>query len=221
LAVVALGGAVLTLVACGDDGDSGASTRPPEASEPAGSTPAGPVTAPPVGEIAENRPVTVTGELLPPYEDPAADPALGTPAPVLDGASFDGTPIGIGPNERPTLVVFLAHWCPHCNDEIPRLVQLEDEGRLPDDLDVVAVSTAVAPDRPNYPPSEWLVDKEWVWPAMADSELLDAANAYGLSGFPFITMLDADGKVAARWSGESDTDTLEQQINDAYAAATT
>jgi thiol-disulfide isomerase/thioredoxin len=209
---VALAGVVMAVTSCGGDGESGAATNPPAESV------VGPTTTPAVGEIAENRPVTITGEPLVELEDPNADPAVGLAAPVLDGASFDGMPLRIGPSEQPTLVVFLAHWCPHCNDEIPRLVQLEDEGRLPADLAIVAVSTAVAPDRPNYPPSEWLVDKDWRWPALADSEGLDAASAYGLNGFPFMTMLDADGTVVARWSGESDVDTLERQITDAYAA---
>ena len=33
---------------------------------------------------------------------------------------FDGAPLTIAPTGKPMLVVFLAHWCPHCNAEIPR-----------------------------------------------------------------------------------------------------
>ncbi|MCU0261833.1 MAG: TlpA family protein disulfide reductase [Ilumatobacteraceae bacterium] len=213
LAVLAIGAAVLA--ACGSDDGETASTVPPVATDGA-TTP-----TVPAGEIAEIRPVTVTGEALPELSDPESDPAVGVAAPMVEGASFDGTPVTIGgASERPTLLVFVAHWCPHCQSEIPRLVELQADGRLPADLDVVAVSTATAPDRPNYPPSEWLEREAWPWPALADSETFDAGFAYGLSGFPFVTMLDADGNVVARWSGESDADTLAQQIDAAYAAAT-
>ena len=33
-----------------------------------------------------------------------------------------------------------------------------------------------------------------------------AAGAYGVDGFPFTTLLDGDGKVVARWSGEREPD---------------
>ena len=57
------------------------------------------------------------------------------------------------------MYVFLAHWCPHCNDEIPELIALDENGDIPENLAIVGISTAVAPDRDNYPPSEWLADR--------------------------------------------------------------
>ena len=32
--------------------------------------------------------------------------------------SFDGTPVEIAPDGKAKLVVFLAHWCPHCRAEV-------------------------------------------------------------------------------------------------------
>ncbi|MET0911094.1 MAG: hypothetical protein ABWZ99_16630, partial [Ilumatobacteraceae bacterium] len=67
----------------------------------------------------ETRPVTMVGEALPEYEGLAVDPAVGMASPVVTGEQFDGAPITIGgPADGPTLLVFLAHWCPHCNAEI-------------------------------------------------------------------------------------------------------
>ncbi len=118
-----------------------------------------------VGEI---RPVTVEGSALPPLPESGDDPAVGLTAPVLVGESFDGSAVTTASEGGPVMVVVLAHWCPHCNDEIPRLIELEEAGRFPDDLKIVGVSTAVVPDRPNFPPSEWIVEKGWPWPVMAD-----------------------------------------------------
>jgi thiol-disulfide isomerase/thioredoxin len=141
-------------------------------------------------------------------------------APVLDGESFDGTALTIGdPDESdgPTMVVFLAHWCPHCNAEIPELIELDERGDLPDDLAVVGVSTAVNPDGDNYPPSEWIAERGWPFPIMVDSPELTALNAYGGTGFPFTVLLDENGVVIARKSGSSSADQIQAWIDAALA----
>jgi hypothetical protein len=53
---------------------------------------------------------------------------------------------------------------------------------------------------------------------MADSEAKDAARAYGVSGFPFFTIVGADGKVKARASGELGTDRINQIVTAALAS---
>ncbi len=137
----------------------------------------------------------------------AADPAVGTPAPVIIGENFDGIPTRVdAASDGPTMVIFLAHWCPHCNDEIPVLNSMRDAGAFPAELNIVAVSTSPSPDSPNYPPSEWLVEKNWTYPVVVDGVDVDsavflAADAFGVSAFPFTTLIDGDGNVAARWSG--------------------
>ena len=113
------------------------------------------------------------------------------------------------------MLVFLAHWCPHCNDEIPVLNEWRDAGGVPEDLRIVGVSTAVASDRPNFPPGEWLVDKDWTWDVIADGPPATQrrrATAYGVTGFPFFVLLDADGNVAARGSGEQPIEYIEELV---------
>ena len=41
------------------------------------------------------------------------------------------------------MIVVMAHWCPHCNEEVPSSSQWEQSGKVPEGLDVVGVSTAV------------------------------------------------------------------------------
>lgn len=159
--------------------------------------------------VAENQAVDVVGTPLPPLADGVPDGAVGTPAPGLVGQSFYDTPVEVTPgNGSPYLLVFLAHWCPHCQAEVPRLVGWQEQGGVPDGLQVVAVSTAVSEERPNYPPSKWLDKEGWPWPVLADDELATAAGAYGVSGFPFLVVVDADGNVAGRTSGEKTVDEL-------------
>jgi thiol-disulfide isomerase/thioredoxin len=139
-----------------------------------------------IGEVvAEMLPVEISGEALPTFASVANDGAIGMTAPTLKGLSFDQTPVDVLPGEGgPYMVVFLAHWCPHCNAEIPRLIEWAEGGGVPEGLQIVGVSTSVDANAPNYPPSEWIVDKGWPWPVMADSADRTAAQVYGVGGFP-------------------------------------
>ena len=93
------------------------------------------------------------------------------------------------------MLVFLAHWCPHCNREVPRLVAWQADGMVPEGLDVIGVSTGSPRARTNYPPSAWLAELDWQWPVLADSTDHQAAAAYGLPGFPYFVIIGADGTV--------------------------
>jgi cytochrome c biogenesis protein CcmG/thiol:disulfide interchange protein DsbE len=166
---------------------------------------------------SEVRPVAITGDPLPPFGD-SPDPAVGLAAPAIEGAGFDGSPVSVDPGSgRVTVVVFLAHWCPHCQREVPVLTGWEAEGGLPEGVDVISVATATAADRPNYPPSSWLAGENWPFPVIADDPSYTAGQAYGLSSFPYFVILDADGNVSSRASGEIDPDDLATLIDQAGA----
>lgn len=222
-----LAAATITLAACGGGDEPVA-----DPDEPATETPVDtrPETDAPETTLSPDVPdsldgavaaVDVLGERLAPLVDEASDPAIGQQVPVLVGYDLEGRPIRIDPaNDGPTMLVFVAHWCPHCNDEIPKLNRMRAYDQFPDDLNIVAVSTAVAPDRPNFPPDEWLRDDmAWKYPAMfdgldmaSDPPTFVAADAYGVTGFPFTTLVDGEGTVVDRWSGEREDDEIIARI---------
>jgi thiol-disulfide isomerase/thioredoxin len=153
--------------------------------------------------VEETRPVKVTGAPLPPFDDSAtSDPAVGATAPGLEGASFDGRPVAITHDGTPRAILFVAHWCPHCRREVPVVKRWLESGGLPSGVELATVSTSVSPDRPNYPPSAWLAKAGWTAPLLADDARSSAANAFGVTAFPFFTLVDGNGKVVARTSGE-------------------
>ncbi|MFP5321830.1 MAG: TlpA family protein disulfide reductase [Acidimicrobiia bacterium] len=151
--------------------------------------------------------VTVRGEPLPPLADDGSDPAVGSEAPTLEGVSHLGDPTNLEPTGEPTLVAFLAHWCPHCQAELPRLVELAGEGAL-DDLRSVVVLTGTDAALDNHPPGEWLEREGWTGDVVVDDAESTAGSAFGLSSYPFLVLLDADGEVIARSAGELGMDGL-------------
>lgn len=162
--------------------------------------------------LEQYQDVEVSGDVLAAFPgDDGADPAVGVMAPVVTGASFDGTPVTIGPGQ-PTLVAFVAHWCPHCQAEVPRIVDWLASGDVPAGLEVVAVSTSATSTRPNFPPSAWLEDEGFDQPVLADDVVATAAQAFGLQGFPMLVLLDADGTVLWRVDGELPEGRLAEMI---------
>jgi len=168
----------------------------------------------------EIGPIEVEGSSLAPFDSSISDDMVGTSSPVITGQTFDGSAIQIGaPTDKPTFVVFLAHWCPHCNEEAPELVKLDDEGLIPDGVDVVGVSTAVDAEAPNFPPSKWIEGLDWPWPVMMDSGDLGAMAAVGGNSFPFAVVLDTDGTVLARRAGQATGDETVAFLDDALSRA--
>jgi thiol-disulfide isomerase/thioredoxin len=160
------------------------------------------------GGVAQTRPVTVEGALLaPPDASASTDAAVGEAAPVLVGESFDGTRVTIGDDGRAKAIVFVAHWCPHCQQEVPVIKQYLDDPGLPERVDLYFVTTSTGSNQPNYPPSEWL-EREGVGdvPTLVDDGENTAHAAYGGGGFPNLVLVGADGNVAARFSGELGAD---------------
>ena len=171
--------------------------------------------------VEQNQAVVVTGDPLPGLDAVVdVDPAIGSAMPLVEGASFDGRPVTVGgPTDGPTLYVFLAHWCPHCNDEIPELIELENSDGIPEGVGIVAISTAVDETAPNYPPSDWLVNKNWPsqWPVMADSAESTSFIVNGGGGFPYLVIADADGNVLDRASGAKSAEELATWLEDTLA----
>ncbi len=161
--------------------------------------------------VTETHSVTVTGSSLPaaPETPGVPDPAVGLVAPTFSGVSLSGAPQTIAPKPgRRLMVVVVAHWCPHCQREVPRLIDWSKSGKIPADLDVTFLSTAVEPTAGNYPPSAWLADLPF--PVMVDDTDKSALIALGGMGFPNLHLIGPDGKVIARTSGELELAALEQ-----------
>lgn len=148
--------------------------------------------------------VAVDGDVLPPH-NPAlpVDAAVGMQAPSITASYFDGQEVTIDfADGQPRVVLFVTHWCPHCQAEVPLLTEWFDESGLPTNVELVTISTSVDNGSPNYPPSSWLRREDWPLPVLRDSAQDELAGAFGLTGFPYSVGVRGDGTIVARGSGE-------------------
>jgi cytochrome c biogenesis protein CcmG/thiol:disulfide interchange protein DsbE len=144
---------------------------------------------------AEQAPV-VSGTSLPVFSSASGDVAVGQTVPTVTSPTAS-----IQLNGKAKILLFLAHWCPHCQAEVPVVQDWIDSGNLPGDIDLISVSSSIDPNRPNYPPNEWLEREGWTAPVIVD-ESGSVADAYGLPAFPYWVFVNADGTVAGRLIGE-------------------
>ena len=154
-------------------------------------------------DIPEVAPVVVQGTPLPAFTGEGADAALGETAPVTLATSLaTGEVIELAAGQ-PRIIGFFAHWCPHCQAELPELTEWLDDVGLPGDTEMVAVSTVVDETRGNYPPSAWFTAEGWTDTVVVDDEAASLLQAYGFSGFPAFIAIDADGTVVDRFGGNA------------------
>ena len=163
-------------------------------------------------EHRETAPVSIQGDALPTFESPEKDAAIGLEMPEITGQDFSGRTVKIEDDGHPKIVMFLAHWCPHCQAEVPVVQDWLDSGATHDHVKLFSVSTATDPTQPNYPPSEWLQREGWTAPVVVDDAESSAGAAAGVNSYPFFVFVDEDGKVSSRWAGELTIEAIEAAV---------
>ncbi len=166
----------------------------------------------PIGSGGEYGDPVITGAALPSMPPSVsvvdADPATGVIAPEITGQDFDDSTVTLAHDGRPKAVVFVAHWCSHCQAEVPRVQAWLDGGGGVPGVDIISVTTSASSGQANWPPSRWLDREGWTSPNIRDNQDSDAFQAYGGTSFPYWVFLNGDGTVAARVAGQTGIDTL-------------
>jgi peroxiredoxin len=151
--------------------------------------------ATPVGKVTE----TAAGEKAP------APLQVGTAAPDLTW-TLDGKAGSLaGERGHPTLLVFFATWCPHCQAEVAVLNRIQDRFAA-QGLEVLGVSASPVGIDGRAPASlgdtELFVQRHGArYPHLYDAAVV-GGQRYGVRGFPALYLVDGEGVVRFAASGE-------------------
>ena len=152
--------------------------------------------------------ISVVGDSLPQYAGENDDNvALGLAAPTFSAPDQNSEIFQLEKNGNSKALLFLAHWCGYCQQEVPVVQRFIDSNGVPPGIDVIAVATSIDRGRDNYPPQEWLEREGWSETQIYDLDR-EIGEAYGLNAFPYWVFLDKDLNVLARRTGNLPEDMI-------------
>lgn len=132
------------------------------------------------------------------------------PAPSISGQDmYTGRQVSLAEMKgKPTLVTAWAHWCPHCQKELPIIQQLSKEEAGNFNFLTVSTSAGSQPASAQYATPATLMQTQGITMPSLRDDGTKGAQALGVEGFPTLLMIDADGKVVGKASGELPKDQL-------------
>jgi len=159
-----------------------------------------PATVPPAVAF---QPAVTVGGALPPFPENGQDPAVGQPMPAMLGYDADGHQAVIHDPSHPrrALLVFVAPWSPDSPDLLDAVSRLPANAGMSAPSELIVIVTGSRPNLPHFPPTRWLAGIEWSDPVVLDDAQESFGRTVGLSGFPFVVLLDAEGLVVHRSVG--------------------
>lgn len=190
IGVIVAASAIVALIA---SSGGGSNSDAPGTTEPG---------TPRAAEISDTADVSADGDALAPFGAPGTDAAVGMTLPELAAPDLSGTVRTVTAADGPRVVAVVAHWCPHCQAELPVIAETHAQGWAAG-VGFTVVSTAQDRTRGNWPPSKWLTSVG----VEPDAVLVDDAGAtvgaaLGTTSFPYLIGVDDAGTVRWRISGE-------------------
>ncbi len=129
-------------------------------------------------------------------------PAIGTAAPDFKLTAKDGSTLTKADLAgKPTLLLFFASWCPHCQAEAPKMAALAEANP---DLKIVAIGVGYNDTKQNI----YDFQSKFSLPFPTYDDGGKAASVYGVSSYPTLVAVDGNGIIRDRDTGEVSQDRL-------------
>ena len=177
------------------------------------------------GEVATPNPsVTAPAApagVLPRFVPGQPDVAVGMKLETIEGENgYSDDQLTIDPADgQKRIWMIWAHWCPHCQTELPALAASYDayQEAYPD-ISFATISSSIDPERGN-PLEPYLEEQQFPFPVLVDPDSSVAARL-GVNAFPFWVITDGDGTVLLRSAGYLDATQLDNLVEslDSYDA---
>ena len=138
--------------------------------------------------------------------------AVGSAAPAFSLTDIDGKPLTLASYKgKVVLLDFWATWCVPCQAEIPHFVEFQNNYAAKG-FQVIGISMDDGPD-PVHP---FYQQYKMNYPvAMGSTQLAESYG--GILGLPVTFLIDRDGRIAAKYRGQTDAGIIQQKLEDLLA----
>jgi thiol-disulfide isomerase/thioredoxin len=162
----------------------------------------GALAAPAVSGASAAVAPSVPAGTLAPFEQGQPDAALGMVLGEVAGIEYyTETEMTVDPTDGTARAWLIwAHWCPHCQRELPPLSDwyAESADQYPN-VELISVTSSIDPTRGN-PLEPYLDELQLPFPVIVDPDLT-LAEQFGLSAYPFWVFTAGDGTTLLRVAG--------------------
>ena len=126
-------------------------------------------------------------------------------APEFSAEDMDGREVSLSSLKgKVTLLNLWATWCPPCRAEMPSMEKLYQE--LKDsNFTILAISTPTPPRETREKIVDFINENGYTFPVLIDDSR-EVSNLYGSGSIPTSWIIDAEGKVLARFVGAMEWD---------------
>ncbi len=132
------------------------------------------------------------------------------PAPAFSLTDINGQKLDLAAfRGKVVLLDFWATWCAPCRTEIPHFIDMQNRYGA-QGLQIVGISL----DDSDKPVKKYYAEQKMNYPvAVGDDKLAEAYG--GVLGLPVAFIIDREGRIIAKHTGETDIAVFEKEISDA------
>ncbi|TFE19567.1 TlpA family protein disulfide reductase [Cohnella luojiensis] len=110
-------------------------------------------------------------------------------------------------SEKPTALLFFTSWCPYCNEDAPKIVELQNKYK--DNMNVFGINLIYRDDIDEV--RSYVKNYKIEYPVLLD-ETGDIYEKYGGSGFPALYFFNSKGELIDQIIGSSDIEYIESSF---------
>ncbi|MFS1514323.1 TlpA family protein disulfide reductase [Chengkuizengella sp. SCS-71B] len=127
--------------------------------------------------------------------------------PQIELLDLNESPFTVHFNEKPTVLLFFTSWCPYCNEDAPKMVELYEKYK--EEVNVYGINLIYQDDIVDV--KKYIEEHQIQYPILLDKTGEHYKN-YGDFGFPVLHFIDQEGNTIDSIIGATEIEFIEESF---------